>query len=83
MKWCPSKGCDFLAEKTEFAIVNVVNCKCGFSYCFNCENEDHLPATCAQVKIWKEKEISDSENILWIKANTKPCPKCTTSIEKN
>jgi ariadne-1 len=83
IKWCPQKGCDYMAEKTVYALKNVVECKCGNSFCFSCENEDHLPATCAMVKIWKEKESSDSENLTWIKANTKPCPKCTSLIEKN
>lgn len=76
IKWCPQKGCEFMAEKTVFAIKNTVDCRCGNSFCFSCEFEDHLPATCSMVRIWKEKESSDSENITWIKANTKPCPKC-------
>lgn len=42
-----------------------------------------MPASCEQVKAWKEKEKNDSENVLWMRANTKPCPKCGVSIEKN
>jgi len=41
-----------------------------------------LPANCGQVSAWYEKEKSDSENIDWIKANTKPCPKCKSPIAK-
>jgi ariadne-1 len=33
--------------------------------------------------MWKEKELNDSENLNWIKANTKPCPGCKNFIEKN
>jgi ariadne-1 len=83
IKWCPQKGCEYMAEKTVYAIKNTVDCKCGNSFCFSCEYEDHLPATCSMVRIWKEKESADSENLTWIKANTKPCPKCQSLIEKN
>jgi hypothetical protein len=35
------------------------------------------------VNKWLDKEESDSENLTWIKANTKACPKCGSYIEKN
>ena len=60
-----------------------VLCKCGEAFCLSCSEEDHVPANCSQVYSWNEKEKSDSENLGWIKANTKPCPKCGTNIEKN
>ena len=60
-----------------------VTCSCGFSFCVRCQEEAHQPATCKQVETWNEKEKSDSENLGWIKANCKPCPKCGANIEKN
>jgi ariadne-1 len=45
--------------------------------------EEHQPTHCKQVEKWNEKEKSDSENLTWIKANCKPCPKCFSNIEKN
>lgn len=32
---------------------------------------------------WRERETSESENIKWMIANTKQCPKCRRPIEKN
>ena len=32
---------------------------------------------------WNDKNSAESENIIWIKANTKKCPKCRKPIEKN
>jgi ariadne-1 len=29
------------------------------------------------------KNSAESENVTWIMANTKPCPKCQVAIEKN
>jgi hypothetical protein len=35
------------------------------------------------VKKWITKNSAESENLNWIMANTKPCPKCYRPIEKN
>lgn len=35
------------------------------------------------VKKWVEKNQDEAENVAWILANTKPCPKCKNPIEKN
>lgn len=32
---------------------------------------------------WLLKNSAESENLNWIMANTKPCPKCKRPIEKN
>ena len=40
-------------------------------------------ALCHQVALWYHKEEDSGENVSWIKANTKPCPKCQSFIEKN
>jgi len=32
---------------------------------------------------WNEKNQDEAENMTWILANTKPCPKCGYPIEKN
>jgi hypothetical protein len=39
--------------------------------------------SCATVRKWLTKNSAESENLNWILANTKPCPKCHRPIEKN
>jgi len=51
-----------------------IACICGQTICRKCDGEDHRPADCDQVEKWKLKEKSESENLNWIKANTKACP---------
>ena len=38
---------------------------------------------CATVKRWLIKNSAESENLNWILAHTKQCPKCKRPIEKN
>merc|ERR1719324_1390624 len=60
-----------------------VECSCGHRFCFECCEEAHQPFTCATVRKWVEKNRNEAENMTWILANTKPCPKCKHPIEKN
>jgi len=83
IKWCPQKNCNFIIEKSDYVMRNNITCHCGKSFCFSCGEEDHVPSNCGDVRLWLEKEQNDSENLTWIKANTKPCPKCGSNIEKN
>lgn len=39
--------------------------------------------TCDTVKRWEEKNRDEGCDVVWIKANTKLCPKCQNPIEKN
>jgi ariadne-1 len=64
-------------------IVPTVKCLCGQSFCFACGYEGHAPADCDVVKLWVRKCEDDSETANWIQANTKECPKCSSTIEKN
>ncbi len=58
-------------------------CRCGHKFCFRCKEEAHRPASCADVRRWHHKNTSESENVNWMIANTKDCPKCGRPIEKN
>jgi hypothetical protein len=58
-------------------------CKCATAYCWKCKRDDHRPSSCEQCEKWSAKNSSESENALWILANTKICPKCKVAIEKN
>lgn len=74
IKWCPLKGCEFCYEKSIYTTVSEVMCDCGGSFCFKCGQESHLPADCEIRQKWEEKNNSESGNVQWIMANTKPCP---------
>ena len=83
IKWCPETGCENVVYKSDYATVNEVKCLCGNEFCFLCSKEQHLPSSCDEVSDWAAKENDESDSLVWIKANTKKCPKCNTSIEKN
>uniref|UniRef100_A0A0E0IF84 RBR-type E3 ubiquitin transferase n=1 Tax=Oryza nivara TaxID=4536 RepID=A0A0E0IF84_ORYNI len=48
-----------------------------------CTEEAHRPVNCETVSRWILKNSAESENMNWILANSKPCPKCKRPIEKN
>ena len=88
LKWCPAPECvyavDCAIKKRELArIVPTVHCRCKHGFCFGCALTDHQPAPCSLVKKWLKKCEDDSETSNWISANTKECPKCVSTIEKN
>lgn len=87
-KWCPAPDCPNAIEcpikKSALdKVVPSVECRCGYRFCFGCPNPDHQPAPCDLVKLWLKKCADDSETANWISANTKECPKCNSTIEKN
>ncbi|RKP17959.1 hypothetical protein ROZALSC1DRAFT_30287 [Rozella allomycis CSF55] len=88
IKWCPAPNCDHavecqLSSSTKEKLIPNVLCSCGFSFCFNCLLSDHRPVPCSILKKWIKKCSDDSETANWLSANTKECPKCQATIEKN
>ena len=88
LKWCPAAECEYAVEcpvkKRDLnRIVPTVRCLHEHSFCFGCTLADHQPAPCTLVKRWLKKCEDDSETSNWISANTKECPKCNSTIEKN
>ncbi|CAD0107489.1 unnamed protein product [Aureobasidium uvarum] len=88
LRWCPAPNCVYavdcpVKQKELNKIVPTVNCDCGHSFCFGCQLNDHQPTPCVLVKLWMKKCEDDSETANWISANTKECPKCNSTIEKN
>ena len=88
LKWCPAPNCEYAIEcgikkKDLSRIVPTVACSCKHRFCFGCTLSDHQPAPCSLVKQWIKKCEDDSETANWISANTKECPKCSSTIEKN
>lgn len=82
MKCCPGLNCKFFVENIG-SIKSEIKCNCDYLFCYNCSEEAHSPITCEVLKTWNDKNTSESENVTWIKANTKPCPSCKKNIEKN
>ncbi|KAI9801633.1 MAG: hypothetical protein M1833_002315 [Piccolia ochrophora] len=88
LKWCPAPNCEYAVDcavkKRQLnLIVPTVHCLCGHDFCFGCTLNDHQPAPCMLVRRWLKKCEDDSETANWISANTKECPKCNSTIEKN
>lgn len=80
MCWCPSSGCNRVAIGSN---ITTVKCLCKNAFCFKCGEQAHDPASCEIVSKWNDVCKSDSNTFDWILANTKRCPKCAVSIEKN
>ncbi|KHG25604.1 putative E3 ubiquitin-protein ligase ARI8 -like protein [Gossypium arboreum] len=82
-KWCPAPGCDYAVDFIFGSGNYDVTCRCSYSFCWNCTEEAHRPVDCDTVAKWILKNSAESENMNWILANSKPCPKCKRPIEKN
>ena len=89
-RWCPGPGCERIAAlNSTSGIFNdsdnvIADCDaCTTRFCIKCGEEPHAPLSCKSLELWKEKCKNESETANWILANTKPCPKCTSRIEKN
>ncbi|KAI2653524.1 E3 ubiquitin-protein ligase arih1 [Labeo rohita] len=67
----------------EYPDAKPVRCKCGRQFCFNCGENWHDPVKCKWLRKWIKKCDDDSETSNWIAANTKECPKCHVTIEKD
>ncbi|RWR71966.1 putative E3 ubiquitin-protein ligase ARI8 isoform X1 [Cinnamomum micranthum f. kanehirae] len=82
-KWCPAPGCEFAVDFVMGSGNYDVCCNCSYNFCWNCTEEAHRPVDCITVAKWILKNSAESENMNWILANSKPCPKCKRPIEKN
>jgi len=82
MRWCPAPDC-VNAAKVSYPDSKPVECKCSHLFCFSCGNDWHDPVKCQWLKKWIKKCDDDSETSNWIAANTRECPKCHVTIEKD
>lgn len=86
LSWCTGANCEnaILCQTDRGPDEPLdIMCSCGSIFCFNCKGEAHRPVACDTVRRWTIKNTAESENLNWILANTKPCPKCHRPIEKN
>lgn len=82
LRWCPAPDCNF-AIRVLYRDCRPVSCKCGHTFCFKCGENWHDPVNCRLMKKWIKKFEDDSETSNWLAANTKDCPKCHATIEKD
>ena len=83
LQWCPGKEC-VNAVKAEYGSPITIDCpSCNALWCFACLMGAHLPCNCELATKWMKLHSTDSENITWVRAYTKECPKCKNHIEKN
>ncbi|XP_043694551.1 probable E3 ubiquitin-protein ligase ARI5 [Telopea speciosissima] len=76
IKWCPAPGCGYAIEfEVGSSESSDVTCRCSYSFCWSCTEEIHRPVDCDTVAKWMLKHSSEGENVNWILAYTKPCPK--------
>ena len=76
VRWCPVAGCSRAVECAQAGGALDVRCACGGNFCWGCREEAHRPVDCDTVRQWLTKNSAESENMNWILANTKPCPRC-------
>lgn len=82
LRWCPKPECTTVI-KVSYLDCQPVKCTCQTVFCFQCADQWHEPVKCELLKKWKKKCDDDSETANWIAANTKECPKCFVTIEKD
>ena len=87
VKWCVAPGCERAIEVASSRVGPTtaadVSCACGAAFCWACAEDAHRPVACATARAWLVKNSAESENMRWILAHTKPCPKCARPIEKS
>lgn len=82
-KWCPAPGCKYAAEYPSMKRTDIV-CTCGHDWCFKCLKRAHRPISCDELAKWLDRiNLGQSDTEIWMKLNTKPCPKCKVTIQKN
>jgi len=79
-RWCPGKNCGNAVSCTIVGPFRAASCVCGVEICWDCNKEFHAPLSCANALSLKP---STDLNLIWLAENTKECPKCGTSVQKN
>jgi len=94
--WCPAAGCDCaLSEPVTEGKIQVLTCVCGNRLCWLCHKEAHPPVLCKAVEQFSQEAADDEnlkfmidnqldgETLKWMHENTKQCPFCNVSVQKN
>jgi len=79
-KWCPAPRCKYAVEYPSMRQADI-NCDCGNDFCFKCLRSAHRPIDCELLAQWVTRiKGDDNDTDIWIKLNTKHCPKCKVAI---
>jgi IBR domain, a half RING-finger domain len=87
MRHCPGPGCGCVAiirgsnEPLLAQQTGQITCdNCSTSFCFQCGDKPHRPASCQDMKEW---HVLMAKSDVSKKLLSKPCPGCHSFIEKN
>ncbi|XP_041354422.1 cullin-9-like [Gigantopelta aegis] len=101
-KWCPFPDCGrvLVTSATTGDVATVptsMTCGCGTSLCFKCMQAAHWPASCEQIKLYKEEILKQKdyrklfyhdeelfeEATTFVEVQGKSCPGCSYFIQKD
>ncbi|KAI6233073.1 RBR-type E3 ubiquitin transferase [Aphelenchoides fujianensis] len=82
LKFCPGLDCGRVCQ-VPHPECREITCDCHMTFCFACGQHWHEPVDCQMLKMWLKKCSDDSETSNWLNANTKDCPQCHVTIEKD
>jgi ariadne-1 len=83
-KWCPSPGCTYAVEYPSMKQTDIVCVGCNGDWCFKCLKKAHRPIHCDLLAKWLNRiDAGNDDTEVWLKLNTKHCPKCKVAIQKN
>ena len=96
--WCPRCQYPALLQEGDNGRLALCG-ECGFSFCTECRKGWHGLAPCANLaqrwrdadeegrealrKKYGDKVMEEVQSSEWMSENTKPCPRCSTAVEKN
>lgn len=87
IKNCPTPNCNFSFENDRNDQFTMQCPDCKAEYCGQCLNTHSARTTCQQAEqernLATDRNAQEQANEQWYQANTKPCPRCGTRIEKN
>ncbi|UJR26964.1 hypothetical protein I4U23_008271 [Adineta vaga] len=84
--WCPGNSCSTIVKLKSYTTncTQMISCDmCKTTFCFHCLQQWHDPVQCELLVKWEKKNRDESMTGEWLIANTKECPNCHASIEKN
>jgi hypothetical protein len=98
LRWCTEPGCDkAVFNPVSEGCCLIGKCSCGNRFCWACMQEAHPTITCDTMKNWITlvaqnatmlkagggNQTADAKTLNWILMNTKDCPNCGVSVQKN